>query len=245
MTPSKFDQNILRIKNTVDQLLGRNPDGNNEGMKGSGNKPQDGRRPEEYPQPLDQSLPVKSVDRRISVVKGAGNKPHDGPKPGGPQLLDQSLPVKSVDRRISVVKGAGNKPHDGSKPGGPQLPRYMRPTMSFKYLTKREDPKTPVRSASIRKVDPKNPPHYMKDTISSKIMSETQQNKVKTQQSRAISKDNPPSFAGDTKASKAWREAGEQAKQEIARQQEEEERELNEKVRKWGKRHEIVNQMMK
>ena len=210
MTPSKFDQNILRIKNTVDQLLGRNPDGNNEGMKGSGNKPQDGRRPEEYPQPLDQSLPVKSVDRRISVVKGAGNKPHDG-----------------------------------SKPGGPQLPRYMRPTMSFKYLTKREDPKTPVRSASIRKVDPKNPPHYMKDTISSKIMSETQQNKVKTQQSRAISKDNPPSFAGDTKASKAWREAGEQAKQEIARQQEEEERELNEKVRKWGKRHEIVNQMMK
>ena len=213
MTPSKFDQNILRIKNTVDQLLGRNPDGNNEGMKGSGNKPQDGRRPEEYPQPLDQSLPVKSVDRRISVVKGAGNKPHDGPKPGGPQL-----------------------------------PRYMRPTMSFKYLTKREDPKTPVRSASIRKVDPKNPPHYMKDTISSKIMSETQQNKVKTQQSRAISKDNPPSFAGDTKASKAWREAGEQAKQakqEIARQQEEEERELNEKVRKWGKRHEIVNQMMK
>ena len=213
MTPSKFDQNILRIKNTVDQLLGRNPDGNNEGMKGSGNKPQDGRRPEEYPQPLDQSLPVKSVDRRISVVKGAGNKPHDG-----------------------------------SKPGGPQLPRYMRPTMSFKYLTKREDPKTPVRSASIRKVDPKNPPHYMKDTISSKIMSETQQNKVKTQQSRAISKDNPPSFTGDTKASKAWREAGEQAKQakqEIARQQEEEERELNEKVRKWGKRHEIVNQMMK
>ena len=213
MTPSKFDQNILRIKNTVDQLLGRNPDGNNEGMKGSGNKPQDGRRPEEYPQPLDQSLPVKSVDRRISVVKGAGNKPHDG-----------------------------------SKPGGPQLPRYMRPTMSFKYLTKREDPKTPVRSASIRKVDPKNPPHYMKDTISSKIMSETQQNKVKTQQSRAISKDNPPSCAGDTKASKAWREAGEQAKQakqEIARQQEEEERELNEKVRKWGKRHEIVNQMMK
>ena len=213
MTPSKFDQNILRIKNTVDQLLGRNPDGNNEGMKGSGNKPQDGRRPEEYPQPLDQSLPVKSVDRRISVVKGVGNKPHDG-----------------------------------SKPGGPQLPRYMRPTMSFKYLTKREDPKTPVRSASIRKVDPKNPPHYMKDTISSKIMSETQQNKVKTQQSRAISKDNPPSFAGDTKASKAWREAGEQAKQakqEIARQQEEEERELNEKVRKWGKRHEIVNQMMK
>jgi len=213
LTPSKFDQNILRIKNTVDQLLGRNPDGNNEGMKGSGNKPQDGRRPEEYPQPLDQSLPVKSVDRRISVVKGAGNKPHDG-----------------------------------SKPGGPQLPRYMRPTMSFKYLTKREDPKTPVRSASIRKVDPKNPPHYMKDTISSKIMSETQQNKVKTQQSRAISKDNPPSFAGDTKASKAWREAGEQAKQakqEIARQKEEEERELNEKVRKWGKRHEIVNQMMK